>query len=110
FDELGEFRSTDAGRAVDSASSFSFPSSDYSIEFADSTTLGKQLAATCSVNLAFAAQLLRGALRLSGRSLEQREAAYEASLARVQQGFIRGGMTYRALIRAYAQSPAVLDP
>lgn len=110
FDELGAYREVDAERPVDPTGRFRFPQSDFSVEFTDSTSLGRQVAETCSPNLAFAAQFLRGALRLTDRSASARAAAYDASLARVQQGFIRGGMTYRALIRAYAQSPAVLSP
>jgi hypothetical protein len=110
FDEQGEFREEDNDEAVDSAGSYRFPTSDLTVEFSDSTALGEQLAETCSVHLAFSAQFLSGALLLSGRSDEERAALYDDSLARVQQGFIRGGRTYRALTRAYAQSPAVLRP
>ncbi len=106
----GEIRALDQGRPIDSSGEYLLAVSGRLIEFDDHVSLGKQLVDTCGAHLGVAARFVRLAQAVTGRSPEEDELYYQASVERVQQGFIRGGRTYRALLDAYLQSPAVLRP
>lgn len=110
FDGDGLYRDFDAGRPVDSSSSYMLRVSERMITFDDVAELGAQLENSCDANLGLATEFLRLAVGNSAMAEQTMSPEYQADQARMQQGFIRGGRSYRALVRAYAQSAAVLLP
>jgi hypothetical protein len=113
FDSSGQYREVDAGRPVDASGTYQLLASDRMIAFEDVADLGTKLEDSCDANLGLASEFIRLALARHDPAYEASEpvsAAYEIDRARVQQAFIRGGRSYRALVRAYAQSAAVLRP
>jgi hypothetical protein len=113
FDAAGQYREEDAGRPVDASGTYELRASDRRIAFDDIAELGKELEDSCDANLGLASEFIRLALARTDPAYAASEpvtAAFEADRARVQQAFIRGGRSYRALVRAYAQSAAVLRP
>jgi hypothetical protein len=110
FDGSGLYRDSDAGRPVDASSSYMLQVSARMITFDDVAELGAQLENSCDANLGLASEFLRLAVGNQAMAMQTMSPEYEADRARMQQGFIRGGRSYRALVRAYAQSAAVLLP
>ncbi len=110
FDGDGLYRDFDAGRPVDASSSYMLRVSERRITFGDAAELGSQLENSCDANLGLASEFLRLAVGNHAAAEQTMSPEYEADRARMQQGFIRGGRSYRALVRAYAQSAAVLLP
>jgi hypothetical protein len=110
FDADGLYRDFDAGRPVDSSNSYLLRVSDRMITFDDVGDLGSKLENSCDANLGLASEFLRLAVGNHEAAAQTMSPEYEADRARMQQGFIRGGRSYRALVRAYAQSAAVLLP
>jgi hypothetical protein len=53
---------------------------------------------------------LRIASEKAGTPVEARDMVLEQNHVRIEQAFVNGGRTYRALLKAYAQSPAALRP
>jgi hypothetical protein len=110
FDADGLYRDYDAGRLVDASNSYLLRVSDRMITFNDVGELGSKLENSCDANLGLASEFLRLAVGNHEAAAQVMSPEYKADRARVQQGFIRGGRSYRALVRAYAQSAAVLLP
>lgn len=110
FDAGGAYRDFDAGRPVDASHSYMLHVSKRMISFEDVVELGSQLENSCDANLGIASEFLRLAVGDHEAAALAMSPEYEADRARMQQGFIRGGRSYRALVRAYAQSAAVLLP
>jgi hypothetical protein len=113
FDASGQYREVDAGQPVDASGSYRLLASDTMISFEDIADLGAQLEDSCDANVGLASEFLRLALARTDPAYEASEpvsAAYEADRARMQRAFINGGRSYRALVRAYAQSASVLRP
>jgi hypothetical protein len=106
YDELGEPRTHDQGKPVDTSGVFRLLYVDGSIEFENIGDLGYQLADTCLANLGFADRFLRYALSASdvGVALEGEHAL---DRARMRQAFMSGGRSYRALIKEFAQGPTL---
>jgi hypothetical protein len=107
FGADGEYRTLDAGLPVDS-SGFYEQNLESGIHFTDNVVLGAQLVDACAVKRGFAGAFLRIALEKAGVPSTAPAASFEQNGQRVEQGFIRGGLTYVALVRAFAQSPAAL--
>lgn len=110
FDAQGNYRTLDAGKPVDASGSYQLPSEAAATSYVDHADLGRQLVFTCDATRGFVDQFLRIALEKAGKPFEPPEMILEESRDRVAQGFVRGGRTYRALVKAYAQSPAALRP
>lgn len=113
FDGLGEYREVDAGKPVDATGSYLLRGSGRSIEFDGIADLGAQLEATCEANVGLAGEFLRVTLARADPAYEAGQpvsSAYEAERALMQQRFIRGGRSFRALVKALAQSAVVLRP
>ena len=110
FDADGLYRDFDAGHPVDASSSYRLRVGERMITFQDNAELGSKLEGSCDANLGLASEFLRLAVGTHAAAAQTASPEYEADRARVEQGFIRGGRSYRALVRAYAQSAAVLLP
>lgn len=110
FDAQGNYRTLDAGKPVDASGSYRLPSEAAATSYVDHADLGRQLVFTCDATRGFVDQFLRLALEKAGKPFGPPEMILEESRDRVAQGFVRGGRTYRALVEAYAQSPAALRP
>jgi hypothetical protein len=72
--------------------------------------LGAQLADKCEPTLALADGFLQVALDLAGFSPSQQQTLFMANQDRMRQAYVDGGRSYTALVKAFAQSPAVLRP
>jgi hypothetical protein len=110
FDAEGNYRTLDAGKPVDASGSFGFPSSGAVKTYVDNADLNRQLVFDCDVTRAFVAEFLRIAAEKAGTSGEAGQMDLEENHARIVRAFVQGGRTYRALVKAYAQSPAALRP
>jgi hypothetical protein len=110
FDAEGNYRTLDAGKPVDASGSFTFPSSGAVKTYVDHVDLSRQLVSDCDVTRAFVYQFLRIASEKAGTPFDPGQMDLEENHARVTRAFVQGGRTYRALVRAYAQSPAALRP
>lgn len=117
FGMQGELRALDQGLPIDASGDYRLPVSGRVIHFEDHVSLSKQLVDTCDAHLGVAARFVDLAWRReveAGTGVETPpnpdRYSPEASVARVQQAFIRGGRTYRALLDGYLLSPAVLGP
>jgi hypothetical protein len=110
FDAQGNYRTLDAGKPVDASGSFRLPTTGAVKNYVDNPDLSRQLVFTCDATRGFVDQFLRIALEKAGTPFEAPQMILEESQVRVEQAFVRGGRTYRALVKAYAQSPAALRP
>lgn len=110
FDAKGDYRTLEAGKPVDASASFAPPGSGAVKSFVDNADLNRQLVFDCDVIRAFVDQFLRIAAEKAGTPFDADPMALEESHARIQRAFVHGGRTYRALVKAYAQSPAALRP
>jgi hypothetical protein len=113
FDASGQYRDTDAGQPVDASGTYRLLASGQMISFEDIADLGAKLEESCDANAGLASEFLRLALARTDPAYEAPEPvseAYETDRARVKRAFIHGGRSYRALVRAYAQSASVLRP
>ena len=109
FDGQGVYRTLDAAQPVDSSSMYVLQLSGRTISFDDVADLGSQLADTCDASGGFASHYLALGLTRLGVSPDSLTAVHDANVARVQQAFVAGGRSYRALVTAFAQSSAVLE-
>lgn len=109
---LGHFAADGSYRALDHGEPIDTTGSRYSsmVEFDGIADFGQKFANSCEATLGFSAAFLRAALVINEAPQDQQEALFQASLSRVQQGFIAGDRTYNALVTAYIQSPAGLRP
>jgi hypothetical protein len=110
FDADGNYRTLDAGKLVDASGYYRLPSEDADTKYSDNLDLGRQLVFTCDTTRGFADEFLRIAIEKAGTPVETREMVFEANHVRIEQAFMNGGRTYRALVKAYAQSSAALRP
>jgi hypothetical protein len=113
FDGTGQYREVDAGRPVDASGTYQLFDSGRPFVFADFQDLALQLEDSCAAHLGLASEFLRlAAANYEGSPVASQvdSSEYLADRERLQQGFIRGGRSFRALVRAYAQSAAVLRP
>jgi hypothetical protein len=110
FGADGNYRTVDAGLPVDSSGVYDGIAELGAISFVDHVDLGARLAEECRVKLGFADTFLRVALEKAGTSNDATFMTIEANRERIQQAFVRGGLTYASLVRAFAQSPAALRP
>jgi hypothetical protein len=105
----GAYRALDHGEPIDTTGSVLMSSGEM-VEFDGIEDFSQKVANTCPATLGFSDALLRAALVINDAPQDQREALFQASQSRVQQGFIAGGRTYNAWVTAYIQSPAGLRP
>jgi hypothetical protein len=110
FDAAGNYRTLDAGKPVDASGRYRLPSEDAVASYLDNVDLGRQLVSSCDVTRGFADEFLRIALEKAGTPFETRQMVFEENHVRIEQAFVSGGRSYRALVKAYAQSSAVLRP
>jgi hypothetical protein len=110
FDADGNFTMLDAGKPVDSSGSYRLPSQDAVARYVDNLDLGRQLVFSCDATRGLVGQFLRIASEKAGTPVEARDMVLEQNHVRIEQAFVNGGRTYRALLKAYAQSPAALRP
>ena len=104
----GSYRALDHGEPIDTTGLLR--ADGEMVEFDGIEDFSQKVANTCQTTLGFSDALLRAALVLNEAPQDQREALFQASQSRVQQGFIAGGRTYNAWVTAYIQSPAGLRP
>jgi len=109
FDGNGQYRTVDAAQPVDSSGTYTLQRSGRSIGFDDFAELGSQLAEDCEANLGFASRYLALGLSRVGVPDDELQTVYDHELPRFQQAFMAGGKSYSALVRAFAQSAAVLE-
>jgi hypothetical protein len=108
FDELGEYRTSDAGKPIDTSGTLQISSSEDAIQFPGIAGLGLALHERCDVNLAFADRFFAYALERS-RVPDTTLDGHPEDRARLQQTFIRSSRSYRSLIKGFAQSLAGRD-
>ncbi len=106
FDALGEYNLLDAGQPVDTSGSYRPPNSEMELSFNSFRDLAPQLAERCDVNLGFSDQFLLFALEQSAIQTPSLD-AFAVDRARMQQAFMRGTRSYRDLVKAFAQGPAI---
>ena len=104
----GSFRTLDHDAPIDTTGQISF--GPESVTFDGIKRFGAVVANRCQPNLALADGFLKVAINLAGFPQEQWEPLFAANVDRVRQAFIAGGRSYPALVKAFAQSPAVLRP
>jgi hypothetical protein len=109
YDELGKYVSLDAGQPVDASGRCRLPSSGVEIQFKDIVDLGGQLTHTCDANLGLADQFLIFALEQSAAGNPTLDDSHDLDRARMQRAFMRSGRTYRSLLKAFAQGPAIRE-
>ncbi len=108
FGADGAYRELDHGQPIDTTGSISFGQG--TVMFDGIQDFGARLADKCEPNLALADGFLKVAINLAGFPQEQQQPLFDANVDRVRQAFVAGGRTYPALVKAFAQSPAVLKP
>jgi hypothetical protein len=113
YDQYGSYVSVDAGQPVDASGTYRLPGSEVGIDFEDIADLGRQLLDTCDANLGLADQFFVFALEQSHASGPNLDPilgdGHQLDRARLRQAFMRSGRTYRSLIKAFAQSPAIRE-
>ncbi len=102
------YRLVDHDQPVDTTGSMAVGSE--MVMFDGMADLSDQLVDKCQPNLALVDAFLRIAIILAGFPQQQQESLFQGSVDRVRQSFIAGGRSYPALVKAFAQSPAVLRP
>lgn len=105
------YRELDHGQPIDTTGVISRGMDSGSIVMFDGIAdFGAQLADRCEPTLSLADGFLRVALDLADFPQQQQQSLFEANQARMRQAYVAGGRSYAALVKAFAQSPAVLRP
>lgn len=107
YDEYGQYVTVDAGKPVDASGSYTVPGSNTPLQFQNIEDLGRQLTGTCAANLGLADRFLAYALEQSQLAQPLLGTILDLEDARLRQAFIRSGVTYRSLVKAFAQSQAI---
>jgi hypothetical protein len=107
FDELGEYEELDDGKPVDTSGRFP-PMLGMEQTFMNVQQLGEGLAESCVARRRFVVTFARAALELEGPPAEAQISLVDQE--RIAQAFsFSDGRTYEDFVRAYAQSPLVLQ-
>lgn len=115
FDEAGDYQAMDDGLPIDTSGRYGVVVSSAGpdpvlFEFADAQELGEQLAESCEARTGIAQAFARAALGLEGLSLSEQDQLVSLQAERLTQAFLFSeAHTYEDLVRAYAQSPLVLQ-
>lgn len=107
YDELGDLRTHDQGKPVETHGSFRVFPFGGTIEFEKHGDLGAQLASSCIVNFGFADRFLRYALEASRAAAIDLTVEHAHDSARMRQAFLSGGRSYRSLVKEFAQGPTL---
>ena len=102
----GSYRPIDNGLPVDTSSVVRLLPSGSSLAFTDVSDFGRQAANTCDIVLCFTRQLLADAQLSAGLGV----ADNDGEIAEIAQGFSRGGLDLRGLVRAIVESDSFLRP
>lgn len=108
FDRDGNYRELDHDLPIDTSGTIKLDNGE--ISFDDIADFGAQAAESCEANRAIVDQFFRVALMERGYTGEARESVIQAQRDGAYQQFMTGGRSYGALVKAYAQSAAVLKP
>lgn len=106
FDAFGDYRTLDHGLPIDTSGRFMTATRTF--EYDGIVDLGTQAADSCEGARGLVRSFLIVALREQGYDEEHLYENVDAHTERVTQAFFAGGRSYRALLRAYAQSGLVL--
>lgn len=110
FDELGAYEALDDGLPIDTSGQYAIPAGTPGLSFADVQELGVEVAASCEARKGIALAFARAALGLEGFPLGTQYELVEPQRNRLQLAFLASaGRSYEDLVRAYAQSPLVLQ-
>jgi hypothetical protein len=115
FDEAGDYEATEDGLPIDTSGSFGLTASSFGPEpvilsFANVQELGEGVAASCEARKGLASSFARAALGLEGLPVGTQFTLVEEHRARLEWGFLASETrSYEDLVRAYAQSPLVLQ-
>jgi len=105
------YRELDHGQPIDTTGELANTMDAGSrIKFDGIADFGAQLADECGPTLALADGFLSVALDLAGFPQQQQQTLFDANADRVRRAYVAGGRSYTALVKAFAQSPAVLRP
>jgi hypothetical protein len=110
FDATGSYRELDRGHPIDTTGSVLLGGSGRTVQFDGLRDLNHQLADSCAANKGLADSFLSLAVTVNGVPAQEQGDFMDANRQRVHRGFLNGGRTYEALVKAYIQSPAGLYP
>ncbi|HXK17544.1 MAG TPA: DUF1588 domain-containing protein [Polyangiaceae bacterium] len=106
----GTYRDQDHGLPIDTTGTFGLGQNQINVGFDGIEDFGLKALQSCATTFGVADGFLRAALVINNAPQDARERLFQASQWQVRQGFRSGQQTYAALLRAYIQSPAGLNP
>ncbi len=109
FDVLGDYRELDDELPIDTSGHHELAGGT-TFDYADMVELGAQVAASCEARRGIVTSFARAALALEGESRAAQFTLVGPHRDRLQQAFVNSELrSYEDLVRAYAQSPLVLQ-